>query len=118
MQAAWILLGALDWSRVVLAEDARTSLQVDHLAEPWAVPLQEARLSTFLAAQNNVSQVDDGMADMQDAFLSGQRSEEHTSELQSPCNLVCRLLLEKKNTKQVVIQPKPPLVRETYGQCM
>src|SRR5256885_11796207 len=25
------------------------------------------------------------------------RSEEHTSELQSPCNLVCRLLLEKKN---------------------
>src|SRR5256885_3055819 len=25
-----------------------------------------------------------------------QRSEEHTSELQSPCNLVCRLLLEKK----------------------
>src|SRR5256885_2710303 len=28
----------------------------------------------------------------------GQRSEEHTSELQSPCNLVCRLLLEKKKT--------------------
>src|SRR5256885_10510580 len=28
---------------------------------------------------------------------SGARSEEHTSELQSPCNLVCRLLLEKKN---------------------
>src|SRR2546426_6858416 len=28
---------------------------------------------------------------------SSSRSEEHTSELQSPCNLVCRLLLEKKN---------------------
>src|SRR5256885_11256634 len=28
------------------------------------------------------------------------RSEEHTSELQSPCNLVCRLLLEKKKNKQ------------------
>src|SRR5256885_8614234 len=28
----------------------------------------------------------------------GFRSEEHTSELQSPCNLVCRLLLEKKKT--------------------
>src|SRR5688500_20092240 len=27
------------------------------------------------------------------------RSEEHSSELQSPCNLVCRLLLEKKNTE-------------------
>src|SRR5688500_19665900 len=29
--------------------------------------------------------------------LAEIRSEEHTSELQSPCNLVCRLLLEKKN---------------------
>src|SRR5256885_3538674 len=32
------------------------------------------------------------------------RSEEHTSELQSPCNLVCRLLLEKK--KQYIVQLK------------
>src|SRR5688500_19840380 len=30
------------------------------------------------------------------SLLSRVRSEEHTSELQSPCNLVCRLLLEKK----------------------
>src|SRR5256885_4420437 len=30
------------------------------------------------------------------------RSEEHTSELQSPCNLVCRLLLEKKNTPVMI----------------
>src|SRR5256885_12951539 len=29
----------------------------------------------------------------------GMRSEEHTSELQSPCNLVCRLLLEKKKNQ-------------------
>src|ERR1022692_5016897 len=36
------------------------------------------------------------------AFHLEPRSEEHTSELQSPCNLVCRLLLEKKkkNTSQ------------------
>src|SRR5256885_10761067 len=32
--------------------------------------------------------------------LTHDRSEEHTSELQSPCNLVCRLLLEKKKKKQ------------------
>src|SRR5205807_9354950 len=31
------------------------------------------------------------------------RSEEHTSELQSPCNLVCRLLLEKKKNQQSAI---------------
>src|SRR2546426_3457674 len=30
-----------------------------------------------------------------------QRSEEHTSELQSPCNLVCRLLLEKKKKRKL-----------------
>src|SRR2546426_5659978 len=32
----------------------------------------------------------------------GPRSEEHTSELQSPCNLVCRLLLEKKKLSGIV----------------
>src|SRR2546426_4136525 len=31
-----------------------------------------------------------------------ERSEEHTSELQSPCNIVCRLLLEKKKKKKVL----------------
>src|SRR3989454_7346353 len=31
------------------------------------------------------------------------RSEEHTSELQSPCNLVCRLLLEKKKNRAMLI---------------
>src|SRR5256885_13221996 len=36
------------------------------------------------------------------------RSEEHTSELQSPCNLVCRLLLEKK--KKTMINPMTIIV--------
>src|SRR5256885_12752918 len=35
-----------------------------------------------------------------------ERSEEHTSELQSPCNLVCRLLLEKKQFPKLV-DPAP-----------
>ena len=84
MQAGWLLLGALDWSRVVLQEDARAnrSQPIDHLGEPWAVPLEEARLSTFLAAQNNVVQVDDGLADIQQAFLSGE-----IVDLQSRLNL-------------------------------
>src|SRR5256885_12210669 len=37
------------------------------------------------------------------------RSEEHTSELQSPCNLVCRLLLEKKNDSPALPSPPPVL---------
>src|SRR2546426_6115085 len=35
-----------------------------------------------------------------DRLTQSRRSEEHTSELQSPCNLVCRLLLEKKKKKK------------------
>ena len=35
------------------------------------------------------------------------RSEEHTSELQSPCNLVCRLLLEKKKKKKSTLISAP-----------
>lgn len=67
-QAAWILSGALDWARLILREDARTG-GADHLGEPWAVPLAEARLSSFLAADrdNNSAAESDGL----DAFLSG-----------------------------------------------
>src|SRR2546426_2076680 len=36
-----------------------------------------------------------------DLAILDARSEEHTSELQSPCNLVCRLLLEKKKRRQI-----------------
>lgn len=74
IQSTWILVGALDWSRLILREDslARSGDGTDNLSEPWAVPLQEARLSTFLAATGNVSQVEDASTDTADAFLSGQ----------------------------------------------
>src|SRR2546426_5248258 len=39
---------------------------------------------------------------------SPSRSEEHTSELQSPCNLVCRLLLEKKKDARSTRTPRAP----------
>src|ERR1039457_5109827 len=44
----------------------------------------------------------------------GRRSEEHTSELQSPCNLVCRLLLEKKNKHAKLPSARP---QATAAQC-
>ncbi|MFY3383476.1 type II secretion system minor pseudopilin GspK [Paracidovorax sp. MALMAid1276] len=81
VQSAWILIGALDWSRLILSEDGRTG-GGDHLAEPWAVPLEEARLSTFLAAEGNVSQVDDASTDTTEAFLSGQ-----ITDMQSRLNI-------------------------------
>src|ERR1039457_7183774 len=39
------------------------------------------------------------------------RSEEHTSELQSPCNLVCRLLLEKKDSMRRLLSSTAPTPR-------
>jgi general secretion pathway protein K len=63
-QSAWILSGALDWARLILREDARNG-GTDDLGEPWAVPLAEARLSTFLATDS--SNTDDAP----EAFLSG-----------------------------------------------
>jgi general secretion pathway protein K len=71
-QAAWILLGALDWARLILREDARSSANLDHLGEPWAVPLAEARLASFLAAdRDNTAADNEGLQ----AFLSGQISD-------------------------------------------
>src|ERR1022692_5059391 len=43
------------------------------------------------------------------------RSEEHTSELQSPCNLVCRLLLEKKKKQQQRSDVSPPSRLSTHA---
>ena len=64
-QSQWVLQGALDWTRMILREDAREG-GADHLGEPWAAPLAEARLSTFLAADRSMAE------DAPDAFLSGR----------------------------------------------
>src|SRR5256885_16116438 len=62
-----------------------------------ALPISEgsaaARLLTVSPRNNATTRI---------LLMMDKRSEEHTSELQSPCNLVCRLLLEKKKrtTKQ------------------
>src|SRR2546426_1917826 len=47
---------------------------------------------------------DDRLRQRDDGDPLGSRSEEHTSELQSPCNLVCRLLLEKKKEAKLLIE--------------
>lgn len=77
-QSAWVLIGALDWARLILREDARKG-GADHLAEPWALPLEQARLSTFLAADRSDTLEADAT---QEAFLAGQMT-----DLQSRLNL-------------------------------
>jgi general secretion pathway protein K len=96
VQALWVLTGALDWSRLILREDGRSG-GADHLGEPWAVPLEEARLSTFLAAdKNNTAET------MQQAFLSGR-----ISDLQARMNV---LNLVELGSKASAVPPADPNV--------
>jgi general secretion pathway protein K len=100
-QARWLLTGALDWARVILREDARAgdaSAPTDHLAEPWAVPLQEARLSSFLAAlpDGTGNTVDDEKL-VQQVLLSGA-----VSDLQGRLNVTNLLQGEQLDAKTVI----------------
>jgi general secretion pathway protein K len=81
VQSDWVLTGALDWARLILREDSRSAGGADHLGEPWAVPLEEARLSSFLAADSN-NNSSDTTGEVLDAFMSG-----HITDLQSLLNV-------------------------------
>ena len=91
VQSTWILTGALDWARLILREDGRSA--TDHLGEPWAVPLQEARLSTFLAADPNNTTAG-GTAD--NVFLSGE-----ITDLQSRLNVTSLVQAASLQPEQV-----------------
>lgn len=92
VQSAWILNGALDWARLILREDFNAD-RTDHLAEPWAVPLQEARLSTFLAA-DPTNNADTTGAD--NVFLSGD-----ISDLQARMNVATLVQAGSVQTKSL-----------------
>src|SRR2546426_3455370 len=61
------------------------------LADARCLPFRENSVDLLLSRYT--------LEHVPDPLLMIKRSEEHTSELQSPCNLVCRLLLEKKKNK-------------------
>src|SRR5690348_17924812 len=69
-------------------------LGVDHGALPYAGQLEQ------LPLQGEEAAVQVGVRDVLEEVE--RRSEEHTSELQSPVHLVCRLLLEKKKTNYII----------------
>src|SRR5690348_17077911 len=71
--------------------------QLPAAGEP-AEPLERARLLAEVARQR-VRIAKEELKRARKRVKEAKRSEEHTSELQSPVHLVCRLLLEKKNKK-------------------
>lgn len=68
-QATWLVQGAVDWARLILRTDQQdTKHPIDSLDEVWATPLQDVRLSEFLAADRDNTADSSGL----DAFLSGR----------------------------------------------
>src|SRR3989454_9177588 len=69
---------------------------------PTMSQLKESQLNLVVAGtEQGVLMVESEALELpEDVMLGAVRSEEHTSELQSPCNLVCRLLLEKKKKRK------------------
>src|SRR2546426_5243837 len=65
-----------------------------------AVPRQQASLALLPGPSALVPEDRYLVGHQREEGRDQARSEEHTSELQSPCNLVCRLLLEKKKKKK------------------
>ena len=66
-QAEWLLNASLDWGNLILKSSIRNSHTEDDLGQPWATPLEETKLSSFLSADGN-HQDDTGP----EAYLSGQ----------------------------------------------
>src|SRR2546426_8341245 len=73
---------------------------VDQVGEERAASLHRRYGEAFPAAYREDFAAQAAVADIERIERLDPRSEEHTSELQSPCNLVCRLLLEKKKKQR------------------
>src|SRR5256885_2807317 len=96
--------------------------------------------NNFMQLQTRITELESQIADRREFYndsvntfniriqeMPDTRSEEHTSELQSPCNLVCRLLLEKKkikthsrpsSTPTPSIDPYPPVATTTLSKLI
>ena len=66
-QAEWLLNASLDWGNLILKSSIRNGQTEDDLGQPWATPLAETKLSSFLSADGSHSE--DGGPE---AYLSGQ----------------------------------------------
>src|SRR2546426_1480866 len=67
---------------------------------PYTTLFRSPELHHLLSPGGRRAREDQDQSDGEPRERCHSRSEEHTSELQSPCNLVCRLLLEKKKKKR------------------
>src|ERR1039457_5122995 len=99
-QATWAIVAflALVCTSIPTRAVGPTGKIVGTVSDPSGAPVAGAKVTVINEGTNESrGAVTDESGNFTFPILTvGNRSEEHTSELQSPCNLVCRLLLEKK----------------------
>jgi len=87
-QAEWLLNASLDWGNLILKSSIRNGDTEDDLGQPWATPLAETKLSSFLSADGR--HTEDGGPE---AYLSGQ-----ITDVQSKYNLYNLVVAPDPNT--------------------
>ena len=93
-QADWLLNASLDWGNLILKSSIRNGDPDDDLGQPWATPLEETKLSSFLSADGTHSE-DSGP----EAYLSGQ-----ITDAQSKYNLYNLVIATDSAGKKTEIQ--------------
>ena len=88
-QAEWLLNASLDWGNLILKSSVRNGHTEDDLGQPWATPLAETKLSSFLSADGTHSE-DSGP----EAYLSGQ-----ITDAQSKYNLYSLVNVQSKTAE-------------------
>lgn len=109
-QAWWLLDGALQWSRLILRQDAQADAASaparDHLAEPWAVALRPTRLDAFIASAQasaglgfDASELGAASSDVAGSTMSGQMH-----DLSARLNLLNFLFLPPQDAQRARAQ--------------
>jgi general secretion pathway protein K len=93
-QGEWLLNASLDWGNLILKSSIRNGQKEDDLGQPWATPLAETKLSSFLSADGSHSE--DGGPE---AYLSGQ-----ITDAQSKYNLYSIVNVQSKTAEVLRLQ--------------
>jgi general secretion pathway protein K len=90
-QAEWLLNASLDWGNLILKSSNRNGHVEDDLGQPWATPLEETKLSSFLSADGKNRDEEGGP----EAYLSGQ-----ITDAESKYNLY-NILLDQTKLQEI-----------------
>src|SRR3989454_8384741 len=99
--ALWMVIGLIVILLFTVFQGAQQGGQEQPNFSEFLKAVDQGRVDSVVIRGNHVTYSLKDSAQTLRTYIVEYRSEEHTSELQSPCNLVCRLLLEKKKIEKL-----------------